>query len=131
MWKRCKARTKPSRISVSMDCRPLAQKVDLLHATHLDEAALAKFSEQPFAKALRERVAEFKGVPARRIAAESQCRIASLPERKASISFAISLRVKLGGILADDMGLGKTLQTLSWLAWLRQRARRKIESPRS
>src|SRR5947207_7785674 len=27
--------------------------------------------------------------------------------------------VKLGGILADDMGLGKTLQTLAWLAWLR------------
>lgn len=25
-----------------------------------------------------------------------------------------------GGILADDMGLGKTLQTLSWIAWLRE-----------
>lgn len=25
-----------------------------------------------------------------------------------------------GGILADDMGLGKTLQTLAWLAWLRE-----------
>jgi hypothetical protein len=25
-----------------------------------------------------------------------------------------------GGILADDMGLGKTLQTLAWIAWLRQ-----------
>ncbi len=24
-----------------------------------------------------------------------------------------------GGILADDMGLGKTLQTLTWLAWMR------------
>ena len=24
-----------------------------------------------------------------------------------------------GGILADDMGLGKTVQTLTWLAWLR------------
>lgn len=27
---------------------------------------------------------------------------------------------RFGGILADDMGLGKTLQTLVWLAWLRQ-----------
>jgi hypothetical protein len=26
-----------------------------------------------------------------------------------------------GGILADDMGLGKTLQTLAWIAWLRER----------
>ncbi|MHA3771922.1 DEAD/DEAH box helicase [Verrucomicrobiota bacterium sgz303538] len=25
-----------------------------------------------------------------------------------------------GGVLADDMGLGKTLQTLTWLAWLRE-----------
>jgi superfamily II DNA or RNA helicase len=27
---------------------------------------------------------------------------------------------QFGGILADDMGLGKTLQTLTWLAWLRE-----------
>jgi hypothetical protein len=27
-----------------------------------------------------------------------------------------------GGILADDMGLGKTLQTLTWIAWLREAA---------
>ncbi len=27
---------------------------------------------------------------------------------------------RFGGILADDMGLGKTLQTLTWLAWLRE-----------
>ncbi len=26
-----------------------------------------------------------------------------------------------GGLLADDMGLGKTVQTLAWLAWLRER----------
>lgn len=26
-----------------------------------------------------------------------------------------------GGILADDMGLGKTLQTLAWIAWMRER----------
>lgn len=28
---------------------------------------------------------------------------------------------RFGGILADDMGLGKTLQTLAWIAWLRER----------
>ena len=26
---------------------------------------------------------------------------------------------RFGGVLADDMGLGKTLQTLTWIAWLR------------
>lgn len=30
-----------------------------------------------------------------------------------------------GGILADDMGLGKTLQSLTWLVWLRERAKAK------
>jgi SNF2 family DNA or RNA helicase len=33
--------------------------------------------------------------------------------------------MKLGGVLADDMGLGKTLQTLAWLAWLRQQGKRR------
>ena len=32
-----------------------------------------------------------------------------------------------GGVLADDMGLGKTLQTLAWLAWLRNE--QNVESP--
>lgn len=32
---------------------------------------------------------------------------------------------RFGGVLADDMGLGKTLQTLTWLAWLRDRAKAK------
>ena len=27
---------------------------------------------------------------------------------------------RFGGVLADDMGLGKTLQTLTWMAWLRE-----------
>ena len=30
---------------------------------------------------------------------------------------------RFGGVLADDMGLGKTLQTLTWLAWLRDSAK--------
>lgn len=29
---------------------------------------------------------------------------------------------RFGGVLADDMGLGKTLQTLAWLAWMREGA---------
>ncbi len=42
-----------------------------------------------------------------------------------------------GGVLADDMGLGKTLQTLTWIAWLRDEVeagrltRRGLESSRS
>jgi hypothetical protein len=97
---------------------PIAQKVDLMHATHLSEDSLAKFGDQPFAKALRERVAEFKGVPHTELPViNAELR----PYQKDGFDFLCHLsQLKLGGILADDMGLGKTLQTLSWLWWLRQ-----------
>ncbi len=96
---------------------PVAQKVDLLHATHLDEATLNKFSEQPFAKALRERVKEFKGVPVTELPDTIKAELR--PYQKDGFDFLCHLsQIKLGGILADDMGLGKTLQTLSWISWL-------------
>ena len=42
------------------------------------------------------------------------------PYQKGGFNFLCHLtRMRLGGILADDMGLGKTLQTLAWLAWLK------------
>ncbi len=98
---------------------PVAQKVDLLHATHLEEKVLEKFGDQPFARALRERVAEFKGIPPRDLPHNLQAEMR--PYQKEGFDFLCHLsELKVGGILADDMGLGKTLQTLSWLAWLRQ-----------
>ncbi|HEV8541101.1 MAG TPA: SNF2-related protein, partial [Verrucomicrobiae bacterium] len=36
-----------------------------------------------------------------------------------------------GGVLADDMGLGKTLQTLAWLAWIRETVRAQATAPRT
>ena len=43
------------------------------------------------------------------------------PYQKEGFDFLCHLtRIHLGGVLADDMGLGKTLQTLAWLAWLKQ-----------
>jgi hypothetical protein len=96
---------------------PVAQRVDLLHATHLDEATINKFSEQPFAKALRERVKEFKGVPVTELPDTIKADLR--PYQKDGFDFLCHLsQIKLGGILADDMGLGKTLQTLSWISWL-------------
>ncbi len=44
------------------------------------------------------------------------------PYQKDGFDFLCHLtQIRLGGILADDMGLGKTLQTLAWLAWLKER----------
>jgi len=96
------------------------QKVGLEHVAHLDEAGLQRFADTPEAQALRERVRDFKGVPSAELPA---CLSAELrPYQKDGFDFLVHLvQVKLGGILADDMGLGKTLQTLTWLAWLKER----------
>jgi len=95
------------------------QKVGLEHVAHLDESELSRFSDSPEAKALRERVREFKGVPPVDLPKGLQADLR--PYQKDGFDFLCHLtHIKLGGILADDMGLGKTLQTLAWLAWLKE-----------
>ena len=96
------------------------QKVGLEHVAHLDESELTRFADSPEAKALRERVRDFKGVPSVALPAGLQAELR--PYQKDGFDFLCHLtRIKLGGILADDMGLGKTLQALAWLAWLKER----------
>ncbi len=96
------------------------QKIGMEHVAHLDEAGLMRFTDSPEAQALRERVRDFKGVPAADLPKTLQADLR--PYQKEGFDFLVHLvQVKLGGILADDMGLGKTLQTLTWLAWLKER----------
>ena len=95
------------------------QKVGLEHVAHLDESELSRFSDSPEARALRERVREFKGVPPVELPRGLQAELR--PYQKDGFDFLCHLtHIRLGGILADDMGLGKTLQTLAWLAWLKE-----------
>ena len=95
------------------------QKVGLEHVAHLDEDGLQRFVDSPEALALRERVRDFKGVPSAELPKLLQAELR--PYQKDGFDFLAHLvRVRLGGILADDMGLGKTLQTLTWLAWLKE-----------
>ncbi|HEX4350696.1 MAG TPA: DEAD/DEAH box helicase, partial [Verrucomicrobiae bacterium] len=96
------------------------QKVGLEHVAHLGEEEFTRFADTPEAQALRGRVRDFKGVPnadlPKALTAELR------PYQKDGFDFLAHLvGVRLGGILADDMGLGKTLQTLTWLAWLKER----------
>jgi superfamily II DNA or RNA helicase len=96
------------------------QKVGMEHVAHLDESELKRFSDSPEAKALRERVRDFKGVPSVDLPKGLQAELR--PYQKDGFDFLCHLtQIKLGGILADDMGLGKTLQALAWLAWLKER----------
>jgi superfamily II DNA or RNA helicase len=95
------------------------QKVGLEHVAHLDEDGLQRFVDSPEAMALRERVRDFKGVPSADLPKLLQAELR--PYQKDGFDFLAHLvQVRLGGILADDMGLGKTLQTLTWLAWLKE-----------
>jgi len=96
------------------------QKVGLEHVAHLDEGELTRFADSPEAKALRERLRNFKGVPAVKLPAGLHADLR--PYQKDGFDFLCHLtQIKLGGILADDMGLGKTLQALAWLGWLKER----------
>jgi SNF2-related domain/Helicase conserved C-terminal domain len=99
---------------------PVAQRVGLEQAAHLDEEGLKRFGDSPQAKALRERLKNFDGLPAIQLPATVQADMR--PYQKDGFDFLCHLtNIRLGGILADDMGLGKTLQTLAWLAWLKDR----------
>lgn len=99
---------------------PIAQRVGLEHVAHLDEAGLQRFGDSTQAKALRERLKDFCGVPGTELPSGVQADLR--PYQRGGFNFLCHLtQIKLGGVLADDMGLGKTLQTLAWLAWLKER----------
>jgi hypothetical protein len=98
---------------------PVAQRIGMEQAAHLDEEGLKRFGDSAQAKALRERLKNFEGLPAMNLPAAVQADMR--PYQKDGFDFLCHLtRLRLGGILADDMGLGKTLQTLAWLAWLKE-----------
>ena len=102
---------------------PVPQRIGLEQAAHLDDDGLKRFGDSPQARALRERLKDFKGIPATPLPVNIQADLR--PYQKDGFDFLCHLtRIHLGGILADDMGLGKTLQTLAWLAWLRDQNRK-------
>ncbi len=99
------------------------QKVGMENVAHLDAEEFSRFADSPEARALRARVADFKGVPSVALPAAVQANLR--PYQKDGFDFLCHLtQIRLGGILADDMGLGKTLQSLGWLAWLKDRHRK-------
>jgi superfamily II DNA or RNA helicase len=107
---------------------PDAQKASLLHATQLDESTLAGLGTEKAVAALRDKLANFQGVPDTKLPTSINAELR--PYQKDGFNFLCNLtRLKLGGILADDMGLGKTLQTLSWLTWLHDSTPKKDRKP--
>jgi len=98
------------------------EKVDLIHATQLNEESLDQFGAK-HAKVIRQRLESFSGVKPTPLPKSVQAQMR--PYQEEGLHFLCHLsRLKLGGVLADDMGLGKTLQTLSWIAWMREKSKR-------
>jgi hypothetical protein len=98
-------------------------KIGLEQAAHLDDAGLKRFADSPEAKGLRQKLANFEGIPSLTLPASIKAELR--PYQKEGFDFLCHLtNLRLGGILADDMGLGKTLQTLAWLAWMKERGGR-------
>jgi len=89
------------------------------HALQLADDAAKKFLTPERVEKIQRRVSELKtrvspALPAG-ILAEMR------PYQTEGFHFLAYLTSNgFGGVLADDMGLGKTLQTLAWLAWLRE-----------
>ncbi len=95
------------------------QRVPLEQASHLDESALDIFGTSAQARKLRERLETFEGIPETKLPKQLEADLR--PYQRDGFNFLCHQQAMgLGAILADDMGLGKTLQTLAFLAWLKQ-----------
>lgn len=98
--------------------RDFSSEPQRLHALQLADTAAARFLPAAQVADIRRRAGEIKTrvnppVPA---AVRAEMR----PYQIEGFHFLAYLGTNsFGGVLADDMGLGKTLQTLAWLAWLR------------
>jgi SNF2 family DNA or RNA helicase len=98
---------------------PVAEQVPLVQARQISDEAMQRWSDQPQWRALRDRLAGFTGIEPAPLPASVQAVLR--PYQKEGYDFLChQAQLGLGGILADDMGLGKTLQTLCWLAFMRE-----------
>ncbi len=92
-----------------------AQKVPLIHASHLDEEKLRQLGEGARMEALRRRLENFEGFP-RPVPMPEGIQAVLRPYQQEGFNFLChQALIGAGAILADDMGLGKTLQTLCWI----------------
>jgi SNF2 family DNA or RNA helicase len=96
----------------------LTSEPQRLHAFQLADKAARKFLPEETCERIERRASELQARVTPDVPAEIQAEMR--PYQRDGFHFLCYLSAnRFGGILADDMGLGKTLQTLAWLAWLR------------
>jgi hypothetical protein len=104
---------------LGLHARDFSAEPQRFHALQLADAAAKKFLAPERMAKIQRRVSELKTrlTPALPSAIRAEMR----PYQTDGYHFLAYLTANhFGGVLADDMGLGKTLQTLAWLAWLRE-----------
>jgi SNF2-related domain/Helicase conserved C-terminal domain len=104
---------------LGLNARDLTAEPQRFHALQLADAAAKRFLAPERVEAIERRASQLKlrVTPPLSPAICAEMR----PYQMAGLYFLAYLTTNhFGGVLADDMGLGKTLQTLAWLAWLRE-----------
>ena len=104
---------------LGLNPRELSAEPQRLHALQLADDAAKKFLPAEQAVQIQRRAGEIKARVTPEIPSGIHAELR--PYQLDGFHFLAYLSTnRFGGILADDMGLGKTLQTLTWLAWLRE-----------
>ncbi len=96
----------------------LTSEPQRLHALQLADKAARNFLPEETCARIERRVADLQARVTPDIPGSITAELR--PYQREGFHFLAYLSTNsFGGILADDMGLGKTVQTLTWLAWLR------------
>jgi len=113
---------------LGLDARDFTSEPQRFHVLQLADAAAKKFLPPDQAGAVERRTSELKVRVTPQL--PSTIRAEMRPYQNEGFHFLAYLAAnRFGGVLADDMGLGKTLQTLAWLAWLRETGDRQSTAP--
>lgn len=105
--------------ALGLDPADAAGEPQRLHTLHLQSASTRKLLPDEHVELITRREAELKTTvqPPVPTALKASLR----PYQVDGFHFlAYLVENRFGGVLADDMGLGKTVQTLAWIAWLRE-----------
>ena len=122
-WRRLQFNLTPeedeSLARLGLDAKDFSAEPQRFHALQLADESAKKFLGSDRVEKIQRRVSELKTrvAPALPAAIRAEMR----PYQTDGYHFLAYLTAnRFGGVLADDMGLGKTVQTLAWLAWLRE-----------
>jgi hypothetical protein len=106
----------------------LTSEPQRLHAFQLADQAARKFLPGETCERIERRASELQARVTPELPAAIRAELR--PYQRDGFHFLAYLSAnRFGGILADDMGLGKTVQTLAWLAWLRNGAAPAPDAP--